>query len=160
MMTRADIAVKAYTIARDRGATTVDTIHVLIAVMRMHDNLTSDFMLMEQVLAFVTPARKNKTQPIFSDAAQFALDQLTTTDATMAWLQQSYQTLVSGASIDVTAPPVLPPTPPAPRRSVAENFADLDASDWVVLRQARRARNRGSPTGYGATSRPRHPCGF
>lgn len=129
-MTRADIAVVAYTIAVNRGATTVDTIHVVLAVMQLYANLIRDSITLDQVLAYVAPAHKNKTKPTFSDAAQSALDQLTNDDTTIAWLQQSYQRLVAGESIDITAPPE-PPAPPLPvapeRRSVAEIFADLDA---------------------------------
>ena len=129
-MTRADIAVVAYTIARDRGVPTVDTIHVVLAVVQLYDNLIRDRITLDQVLAYVTPAHNTKTKPTFSDAAQSALDQLTNDDTTIAWLQQSYQRLVAGESIDITAPPE-PPAPPLPvapeRRSVAEIFADLDA---------------------------------
>ena len=130
MMTRADIAVVAYTIAVNRGATTVDTIHVVLAVMQLYDNLIRDRITLDQVLAYVAPAHKTKTKPTFSDAAQSALDQLTNDDTTIAWLQQTYQRLVAGESIDITAPPA-PPAPPVPvapeRRSVAAVFADLDA---------------------------------
>jgi SpoVK/Ycf46/Vps4 family AAA+-type ATPase len=130
MMTRADIAVAAYTIAVNRGATTVAPIYVALAVVQMYDNLIRDRITIDQVLAYVPPATKTKTKPTFSDAAQFALDQCTNDDATIAWLQQTYQRLVAEESIDITAPPA-PPAPPLPvapaRRSVAEVFADLDA---------------------------------
>ena len=57
-MTRADIAVVAYTIAVNRGATTVDTIHVVLAVMQLYDNLIRDRITLDQVLAYVAPAHK------------------------------------------------------------------------------------------------------
>ena len=95
-MTRADITVVAYTIAVNRGATTVDTIHVVLAVVQLYDNLIRDRITLDQVLAYVPPATKTNTKPTFSDAAQFALDQCTDDDVTIAWLQQTYQRLVAG----------------------------------------------------------------
>lgn len=126
MMLRADIAVAAYTIAVNRGAPIVEPIYVALAVVQLYDNLIRDRIAIDQVLEYVPPANKHKTKPPFSAAAQFALDQCSDDDATITWLQQTYQRLVAGESLDITAPAPLAAPAPA-RRSVSEIFADLDA---------------------------------